>query len=504
MSNHPEDLTAENDLLLENEGLEQSDNSNKKFRAAPIWIISLFTHSIVLAFLAYWVVKQAEKKEDIIVTTEIIEAVEEPLDEVKEVAVLKEKAEVIVETESTLPPQITTETTADHNETDNNMETPNPSAEGTAEGISDSPQVGSGMMGNIGGGGGGGGSFGQRSGGGKKRAIMKGGGSRETESAVDWALWWLANHQEKDGHWDSAKYEGEGTQEVVTAATGTALLAFLGAGHTDKVGKWKTNVKSAIEWLIAAQKPDGSWDKRNYTNGICTMALAEAAGMGCGGSKTKVAAELAVDYLLKQQNGCGGFTYTGPYPVGSDMSVTGWCIMGLKSAILAGIKEKEIKEAFKKCGDLLDRTEGTNDNTSTSKGQGWYTPKVVGSGVDGGACQAIAMLVRQYLGWQRTESWLEAAANGQVSKIPTGYNGLNVYRVYYAFLTLFQQGGKHWKAWNEPVSKIVVAAQRQDGDFKGSWDLNGSSCNPGGRVMYTALLCLSLEIYYRYASVMKD
>ena len=176
--------------------------------------------------------------------------------------------------------------------------------------------------------------------------------------------------------------------------------------------------------------------------------------------------------------------------------------MGLKSAILAGIKEKEIKDAFHKCGAFLDSVKNTTgDNTSTSKGIAWYTPD--GNSGAGTACQAIAMLVRQYLGWERTAPWLESAADGQVSQIPAAYAGMNIYRVYYSFLTLFQQGGKHWTAWNEPVSKIVVAAQRQDGDFRGSWDKNGSVCDKGGRVMYTAFLCLSLEIYYRYKSVMK-
>jgi len=491
-----------NDEQLENEEFneEGDQESNKKIGAAPIWIISILLHSIVIAALAWILIEQAKKKDDLIITQKIMDEAEEPLDEKKEIDVVKEKAEVVVETDTVLPPQVTNEEVTDHNETPNEME--NATAEGSEEAISDSPQVGSGLMGNIGGGGGGGGSFGQRTGGGKRRAVMKGGGSKATESAVDWALWWLANHQEKDGHWDSGKYEGAGTPESDSACTGAALLAFLGAGHTDKAGKWKANVKTAVSWLVAAQRPNGSWDNRNYSNGICTMAIAEAAGMGCGGSEVKKSAEMAVDYLLKQQNTSGCFDYTGP-SARDDMSVTGWCIMGLKSALLAGVKEKEIKAAFHKCGEFLDKTEGTKDNTSTSKGLGWYTPSTVGSGAPGGACQAIAMLVRQYLGWERSAPWLEAASDGQISKIPANYESADIYRVYYAFLTLFQQGGKHWTAWNEPVSKMVVGAQRQDGDFKGSWDPNkGSHMEKGGRVLFTAFLCLSLEIYYRYKSVM--
>jgi hypothetical protein len=492
---------SEEEIILENELLDQEneDTSKKKIGATPIWIISILLHCIVIAALAYIVVEAAKKKEDVIITTQVMAEVEEPLDEKKEVALVKEKADVIVDTDSVLPPQITTEEVAEHNETENNND--KQTAEGTQEGISDSPQVGSGLMGNIGGGGGGGGSFGTRSGGGRKRAVMKGGGSKATESAVDWALKWLADHQEKDGHWDSGKYEGGGTPEVDTAATGSGLLAFLGAGHTDRAGKYKNTVKTAVTWLIAAQRPDGSWDKRNYSNGICTMAMAEAAGMGCGGSEVKKSAELAVDYLLKQQNESGCFNYE--ISKRNDMSVTGWCIMGLKSALLSGIKEKEIKEAFHKCGNFFDTLKNTTgDNTSTTKGNGWYSDGEKG-GTAGSACQAIAMLVRQYLGWERSAPWLVAAADGQVSVIPKAYTGADVYRIYYSFLTLFQQGGKHWIAWNEPVSKMIVEAQRQDGDFKGSWDKTGNHLQPGGRVMYTAFLCLSLEIYYRYKTVMK-
>lgn len=497
---------------LENLPVESTEGSNeqsrKRFVGSRFFLLSALLHTIVVLLLILVKFSIEDKKPDIIITTSVIPMEEEEKIETQKVELVKNLQEVNTEVVTTEAVQVSvTEEVSETTETDNQNDSAFDSAEGLQDAVSDSPLVGSGLLGNIGGGGGGGGNFGQRNGSGKKRAILKNGGSVKTESAVDNALMWLAKHQEPDGHWDTAKHEGEGTGEVVSAASGSALLAFLGAGHTDKAGKYKGNVKNAIQWLIKNQKPNGSWDARNYTNGICTMALAEAAGMGCGGPEVKKAAALATEYILGQQNGCGGFTYTGPYPKGADMSVTGWCIMALKSALLAGIKEKEVKEAFKKCGDLLDREEGTKDNTSTTKGLAWYSvlgdKQTVGSGIPGGACQSIAMLVRQYLGWNRHEFWLTAAADGQTNHIPQSYKGMNVYRVYYAYLTLFQQGGKHWQAWNEPVSNIILKAQRQDGDFKGSWDLNGSPCNPGGRVMYTAFLCLSLEIYYRYASVSK-
>jgi hypothetical protein len=488
----------ENTDHLENESNAPKEAADKKVRAASIWIISLLAHGVVLAALVLWVVKQSQKQEEKIITTEVMAQIEPPEVEKVKVDIINHPITAIIVPEVTEQIQIPTDEIAEHQETDNDRN--EKLALGATDAISDAPQVGVSTLGSLGMGSGNSGAFGSGRIGGRKKCAMKSGMPIGSESAVDLALMWLANHQEKDGHWDSAKYEGAGTPEVDSAATGAALLAFLGAGHTDRIGKWRLNVKTAVEWLILAQRPNGSWDARNYTNGICTMAIAEAAGMGCGGSEVKKAAELAVDFLLKQQNASGCFDYSGP-SARDDMSVTGWCIMGLKSAMLCNIKTKEIKDAFHKCGAFFDVTEGTKDNTSTTQGLAWYTPGTVGTGAPAGACQAIAMLTRQYLGWERSSPWLQAAADGQVSKIPADYASMDVYRVYYSFLTLFQQGGNHWKAWCKPACAPILTAQRKDGDFKGSWDKNGCHVDKGGRVLYTAFLCLTLEVPYRYESV---
>jgi hypothetical protein len=487
--------------LLDNDEMDGENQSAKKTRVVPIWIISILLHSIAIAALTWFIIEKAKPKTELIMITEIKEKIDPLIESIKDPVFIKNKPDTPIVKDVVLPPQETQDEVTDKSETpnDENKEL----AEGVEIGKSDSPLTGAAFTGTIGSGSLSAGKFGTRTGG-KKYSMTKNGGSPQTEGGVKRALWWLANHQEPDGHWDSGKYEGNGTPEVDSACTGAALLTFLGSGYTDRAGEYKKNVGSAVKWLLSAQKPNGSWDQRNYANGICTMAIAEAAGMGVGGTEVKKSAELAVDYLLKQQNASGCFDYSGPTNR-DDMSVTGWCIMGLKSALLANIKEKEITEAFKKCGAFFDKTEGTNDNTSTSKGLAWYTPGTTGSGAPAGACQAIAMLIRQYLGWERSSPWLTAASDGQITKIPAVYESADVYRIYYSFLTLFQQGGANWKAWNEPVSKMIVNAQRQDGDFKGSWNPNNTShMEKGGRVLFTAFLCLSLEIYYRYETIIKQ
>jgi hypothetical protein len=511
MSTNQSEVEVDNLNALENDEFIEDDKSKKKFKAAPVWIISLLLHGIVIAGLAYIIVEKSKKAEDIIVTTQVIAEVEEPIEEVKEVAVIKEKTEVVVDSQVDLPVQVTNEVVTDHNETNNNIESVTATAEGTSEGISDSPQVGSGLMGNIGGGGGGGGTFGQRTGGGKKRAIMKGGGSKKTESAVELGLMWLANHQEEDGRWNCGKYEGEVNEQFDVATTGAALLAFLGAGYNDKIGKYKVNVKKGLEYMMSKQKENGAFFHvlaNNYTNGMCTMALAEAIGLGCGVPAWKKNLEKAVDNILKQQIPYAGWTYfdgSSKTKEVTDMSLTGWCMMGLKSAKMVGVRENEISIAFHQVGDLLDTSCFTKDNTSTSKGIAWYNPVEKMVSGNGAAMQPIAMLVRQYLGWNRTENWLAAAAKGQTSVLPKDVSTTSIYRIYYSYLALFQQGGDDWKTWNDAVTPVVLKAQRLDGDFKGSWDNNQwEMMKVGGRPLSTAFLVLSLEIYYRYASVMKN
>src|SRR6185503_13427249 len=144
-------------------------------------------------------------------------------------------------------------------------------------------------------------------------------------------------------HWDCVKYGGK---QADVAVTGMSLLAFLGAGHTEKVGQYKDNVKRAIYWLISIQSDDGKYYKQGETHGIgyhhaiAALAMAEAAGMGRVGETVK-SAQKGIDYTTeKHQQGENsdklGWRY-GPKEKG-DLSVTGWFIMSLKSAKVAGLK----------------------------------------------------------------------------------------------------------------------------------------------------------------------
>jgi len=515
-------MSTETNEQLEPIEIEGENEKKKKKSPFSVFLLSTIIHSILILLTILVVMSTNQKpKEDIIITSQIVEQLEDEVEPEVQRDVVKEKVEVTVETIVETQVTVTMEETTDHNETDNNMEMA--TAEGTTDAISDSPQVGSGLMGNIGGGGGGGGTFGTRSGGGKKKALLRGGGSAKTESAVDAALRWLMRHQEKDGRWDGVKYGATGEMTLgngfnwsqETALTGLSTLAFLSAGHTPKIGKYKNTVKTAIEWIMAKQEASGTFGKGGkhiYEDAICALTLAEAYGM-FPDPKIKVAAQKAIDYLVKPDASI--HWGLGADGVPNSNSVVGWVLMALKSAKISGLHVPD---------DIWGKYK-THMELSTSKDQSGNFDHVKYS-VPGGlmfdsnkndnTMTAIGMLMFQYLGVKRDE--LSLMAERLIKELPKwgapindsswGVDNFDFYHWYYATLALFQYGGEHWKKWNKSLIETLVGAQRKGGpldgsiqDTDGSWDPIDQWGRKQGRVYTTAMGAFCLEVYYRYETI---
>ena len=83
--------------------------------------------------------------------------------------------------------------------------------------------------------------------------------------------------------------------------------------------------------------------------------------------------------------------------------------------------------------------------------------------------------------------------------------GCDMYYWYYGSYAMFQMGnkyGNHWKKWNAALKPTLLDNQRQDGDFKGSWNPVGPWGYSGGRVYSTAIGALCLEVYFRYSQIL--
>jgi len=330
--------------------------------------------------------------------------------------------------------------------------------------------------------------------------------------SCDLGLAWLAYHQEADGHWDAKKYEA--SVKTDTAVTGFALLAFLGAGHTERVGNFKGNVQKAVAWLKSKQAADGCiWDTSDdgaghrrvgYPSAIATLALAEAAGMA-NVPDTRAAAQKAIDYCVNVHQAGEGYDKRGwryaPKSEG-DLSVSGWFIMALKSAKVSGLKVPAA--AFDGAIKFLESVETKNaDASGYGASRFKYMPDQEHA-QSAHRLTAIGTLAHQFLGWKKDE--LQGSVEWFVNKggVPNhGVNGegVDLYYWYYGTLCVFQQGGEVWNKWNAGMLNALAEHQCKLGDDAGSWNPAGEFSSEWGRVGQTALSALCLEVYYRYAAM---
>lgn len=303
-------------------------------------------------------------------------------------------------------------------------------------------------------------------------------------------LGWLAEVQEADGHWNSVRHGASKDADIEQSAM--ALLAFLGAGHTEKVGEYKKNVKLAVAWLRTRVGEDGGIRREDETevdgivHSVAGMALAEAAGMA-NIAATKELAQKVVDYsCAKHQAGDaenpGGFGRA-PKSTKPDMVTTLFFTMQLKSAKVAGLKvPMKSFDGLIAFLDTLDKQE---------KGFA-FAP-----GLEPSARATIyGCLCRQFLGWRREDLASRAGLFAKQYGDPNG-KGSDDMTDWIAQMALFQQGGDIWHAFNNGVKKRIGSTQLQHNAPNGPVAPRGEWTG-AGRVFSTALGALCLEVYYRY------
>ena len=513
-----EQLPAEGEPLLDGEA-GWTSRLGRRVGALPWWVISAATHAVLFLLIALLATAAAPVKQDeVVISTDVVKQKPPEYDPEKKRDVFKNTKDVQAETQVDNPVVVHEKVEeAETFQTDNQMD--KNTARGQEDAISDIPLGGTGTVGSIGVGGGGmAGCFGYRDGGGRKKAVGRFGGSTATESAVEAALRWLARHQEADGSWDPTKYEAQGgAAKLRVGCTGLALLAFLGAGYTEKSGAFAENVRRAEGWLMKQQKPNGGifegegggWEtSAGYHHAVAGLALAEAYGMGRDPEVGRVA-QKAVDYSLKvHQKPYSGWRYDARAD-DPDVSVTGWFVMQLKSAKVAGLRADGA--GFQGAQNLLDAM--TDKDGRVMYGASGHTTRTP-------SMTAVGMVCRQFMGAARESPLLLKGAeflakeppswqrNQEAGDFEAGDYGF--YYWYYGTLAMFQTGGDRWAKWNEALKPTLVNNQCRGPlplsgaatDRDGSWDPKGRYVDKeAGRVFTTALGALTLEVYYRYLPI---
>lgn len=349
-----------------------------------------------------------------------------------------------------------------------------------------------------------------RSGATRAKLLKEYGGNEASEKAVESGLAWLARQQKQDGHWE---YDG-GTKDEVVAATGMALLAFLGSGEAhDGKGKYAKPVKNGLDFLLKSL-PNGGANAGKfagatnmYAQAIGTLALCEAYGL----SKDKnllAPAQAAVNYIQRSQGANGSWGYAAGN--NGDTSIVGWQIQALVAARQAKdivVEKKVIENALK----FLDSV-----SKGSRRSEYGYTSDA--GAVPGTALTAVGLWCRYNVGgWGPDNAGLADGVAGLMRRAPVAKDvAPDLYFHYYATRVVLAFDGEEWKEWNEGKKQadgtrkdgmrdwLVQLQVAKEGPNRGSWDADGGwigrSC---GRVGTTAMSVLILESYYRYPPLFK-
>jgi hypothetical protein len=334
----------------------------------------------------------------------------------------------------------------------------------------------------------------------RNKIINELGGSAETEAAVRLALDWFTDTQKEDGRWSEADSD--------VATTGLVILCYLSYGvkPSDETDYGQA-LDKGLAWLVKqVDEKDGDMRDtgRMYSQAIGTLALGEAAGI-TRLEKYYQPLERAVAYIcFAQHPKSGGWKYPPLFedsmhalghPEKGDLSVSGFAIMALRSAEMAGLQVPTKNLGLAR--EFLD-------SVSPSKHKGIYSYKDIGpSSIPRPSMVVVGMYCQQLFGIKPDDERQIESARYLATHMPAPAQNFQhcgpYYYWYYGCLSMFLHGGKPWQEWNAKMKPIFLEKQQSNG----TWKPKGRHRKQEGTTITTAWATLSLTVYYRYLPIYK-
>ncbi|MCG8449122.1 MAG: terpene cyclase/mutase family protein [Pirellulales bacterium] len=327
---------------------------------------------------------------------------------------------------------------------------------------------------------------------------------RQVDEAVDRGLDWLARQQLRDGSFETIPTGQPGV-------TALCVMAFMSHGHLPGHGPYGQQLSKAIDYIMSVQKRNGMLSllapntptlTRNvaheigyttpYNHAIAGLVLSESYAMEGTrrAAKLRPAIRKALDVTLEMQIwpkrravDKGGWRYLDVHEgEDSDLSVTGWQLMFLRSAKNAGFDvpgapidravEYVLRCFDKSSGGFIYKVEWDKRTTRGMTGAGILALAHAGKHNTPEARRAGDWLLRNRLDVYNSLG-------------PKGDN-----RYHYSLLTscqaMFQLGGRHWADFFPPTAKAIVAHQKPNG----SWPFESHRRDALFRSAYTTSVCL--------------
>jgi hypothetical protein len=313
--------------------------------------------------------------------------------------------------------------------------------------------------------------------------------TEEMDKAINRALEFLARTQDQGGGWRNGN-------QANAAITGLAVMAFLSAGHVPGEGPYGETVEKGIRNVLSAQRPNGlianaTGQEEMYHHGICTLMLAEVAGMTEGKLAEEIRSKLekAVEIILKAQRLTGPYRGAWRYQitgVDGDISVTGWQLMALRAAKNLGcdVPPERIDLAI----DYINRSQDPRT------GDYFYQP---GGGRKSVACTGTGILALELCGKQQHRRPEILKAGSQVINSPPRWGQYHFfYAIYYCSQATFQLGGNYWSSFRPKLHQMLLSNQSASGCWSGPTNADRYGPNYG-----TAMGVLALTVEYRYLPI---
>jgi hypothetical protein len=328
---------------------------------------------------------------------------------------------------------------------------------------------------------------------------------RRLDSAVDRGLAFLASQQQPNGSFPS--YDN-----AQPAVTSLCVLAFMAHGHTPGSGPYGERLDRAVKFIVGCQKPSGlimlvgTEDQQinrdvehmvgalgSYDHAISALTLAELYGMNPSKNapqlrpviEKSIRATVEIQYWPKDMpEDDGGWRYINDFDQSdSDLSLTGWHLMFLRSARNAGfaVPEKSISDAVA----YIRRTFNQNFGTFT------YTIKrgdTRSRGMTGAGILALA-----HAGFHNSREARQAAGTLSGTSFANYNDNTPFDRYHYSLFmccqAMYQMGSPYWEQFFPRTARTVLAHQRPDG----SWDAESFSRDRKyGNSYTTAMVILAL------------
>jgi hypothetical protein len=334
---------------------------------------------------------------------------------------------------------------------------------------------------------------------------------QRVDAAVERALAWLAAQQAPDGSFPTITRGQPGV-------TSLCMMAIISHGHTPGEGEFGSALDQATDFVLACQKQNGlisavGRDRPQllrdggtglgtnmaYNHAISSLMLSELYGMSqpprADRIKEAIAASLAASLAMQRwpkdkPDDEGGWRYLDDRDESdSDLSVTGWELMFLRSARNAGfdVPEDSINDAVAYVRRCYSKEYGTFQywiDRGDGRSRGMAGAGILALAHAGHHNSVEARSAGDWILKQKFEPY-NRSIQFNTDRTLDHYH----FAVFSCCQAMYQLGGRYWEEFFPKVVSILLENQQADG----SWPADSHKFDgPYGSAYTTALMVITL------------